>query len=333
MSHPPWQSTGYWSTLGLKDNATLAEVRLAYKKLALKHHPDKIPPAERDQATEKFKEIKNAYDFCFVSATIRPEHEKQQQEQSHSSPWYDDSTTYPDDSSTWYDDSATSPNDANTSSDPPKPPPRSHTHVPSYTPKSNKPAHENYSKFPPPASGPYKPRHFDDADEDDFFTHANANPEAWVNEKLANKTWRHAINKKHLDLFLARKRLETFQRQMDAAGARAPIEDRPKYSESGVRARRKATKAVLDTELEGMEEAEREDKSRRAKKSAAAPKGVLPGDKVMIEEGYMRDRAGNWQKATAHAPVQGDGDEPVDFQRGRAVRIVATVEEEEFWDS
>ena len=50
-----------YEQLGVEREATLAQVKTAFKKLALKWHPDKHPEAEREAATEKFKEISAAY--------------------------------------------------------------------------------------------------------------------------------------------------------------------------------------------------------------------------------------------------------------------------------
>lgn len=46
----------YYDILGVKKDATLLEIKKAYKKLAIKHHPDKNSNSEKD-----FADISRAY--------------------------------------------------------------------------------------------------------------------------------------------------------------------------------------------------------------------------------------------------------------------------------
>jgi molecular chaperone DnaJ len=50
----------YYETLGIKKQATADEVKKAYRKLAMKHHPDRNPGDK--SAEEKFKDIQEAYE-------------------------------------------------------------------------------------------------------------------------------------------------------------------------------------------------------------------------------------------------------------------------------
>jgi molecular chaperone DnaJ len=53
------QKRDYYEVLGLDRNATKDEIKKAYRRLALKYHPDKNP--DKKSAEEKFKEISEAY--------------------------------------------------------------------------------------------------------------------------------------------------------------------------------------------------------------------------------------------------------------------------------
>ena len=50
----------YYSVLGINKSATADEIKKAFRKLAVKYHPDRNP--DNKEAEEKFKEISEAYE-------------------------------------------------------------------------------------------------------------------------------------------------------------------------------------------------------------------------------------------------------------------------------
>jgi curved DNA-binding protein CbpA len=68
-----------YATLNLPPTATASQIKRAYHKLSLKHHPDKIPrdipPKKRKESEEKFKEVNEAYQ-CLRDARKKEMYDK-----------------------------------------------------------------------------------------------------------------------------------------------------------------------------------------------------------------------------------------------------------------
>ncbi|KAF2255413.1 DnaJ-domain-containing protein [Trematosphaeria pertusa] len=73
MSTP---SVDYYATLEIDSKASQQQIRDAYKKAALKHHPDRVPSdsPERTARTKKFQQINDAY-YTLSDPTRRREYD------------------------------------------------------------------------------------------------------------------------------------------------------------------------------------------------------------------------------------------------------------------
>jgi len=69
----------YYDILGVKKNATDAEIKKAYRKLAMKYHPDKSTDKNKDEYTKKFQELTEANEVLSDSEkrTIYDQHGKE----------------------------------------------------------------------------------------------------------------------------------------------------------------------------------------------------------------------------------------------------------------
>jgi len=51
----------YYEVLGVNKGAGVDQIKKAYRELAMRHHPDRVPHEQKKEAEEKFKEISEAY--------------------------------------------------------------------------------------------------------------------------------------------------------------------------------------------------------------------------------------------------------------------------------
>src|SRR3989338_5174107 len=51
----------YYEILGIAKGASAEDIKRAYRALAMKHHPDRVPTDQKKPAEQRFKEISEAY--------------------------------------------------------------------------------------------------------------------------------------------------------------------------------------------------------------------------------------------------------------------------------
>ena len=51
----------YYDLLEIDNNASNEDIKKAYRKMAIKHHPDKNPD-NKEEAEQKFKKVSEAYE-------------------------------------------------------------------------------------------------------------------------------------------------------------------------------------------------------------------------------------------------------------------------------
>jgi DnaJ-domain-containing protein 1 len=66
----PAPAVDHYAVLGLKPGASAKDIKAAFRRLAMKHHPDRNPSDE--QATERFASIRAAFEALSDDAGTRP---------------------------------------------------------------------------------------------------------------------------------------------------------------------------------------------------------------------------------------------------------------------
>ncbi|KAL2825173.1 DnaJ domain-containing protein [Aspergillus cavernicola] len=61
IPNEPPAETDLYQILGVEEDATSEQIKSAYRKLALKHHPDKAPADGKEEANQQFQKIAFAY--------------------------------------------------------------------------------------------------------------------------------------------------------------------------------------------------------------------------------------------------------------------------------
>lgn len=76
------KKTDYYEILGVAKNSPEDEIKKAYRKLAMKYHPDRNADDDKDAAEVKFKEIKEAYE-CLSDPSRKEQYDRHGHSSAH----------------------------------------------------------------------------------------------------------------------------------------------------------------------------------------------------------------------------------------------------------
>jgi DnaJ-class molecular chaperone len=98
LTYPTAPPVDYYKVLEISPSATTVQIREAYKKAALKHHPDRVPSdsPERPARTKRFQQINDAY-YTLSDATRKRDYDSSRSFFTGSSGnWEDPDASVPD---------------------------------------------------------------------------------------------------------------------------------------------------------------------------------------------------------------------------------------------
>ncbi|GLJ27137.1 hypothetical protein SUGI_0532060 [Cryptomeria japonica] len=59
-----------YEVLSVPHNVSARDVKSAYRRMALRYHPDVCPPAEKEKCTRLFLKVQEAYELCRTLSSV-----------------------------------------------------------------------------------------------------------------------------------------------------------------------------------------------------------------------------------------------------------------------
>jgi len=350
------QPKQYYRRLGLQNNATEAEIRAAYKTLALQQHPDKAIGSDREKATKNFQQLQEAYEFCLFCAEAQilgvddegnPEDDIDDHDDSH---WRGQLPDGVGGTGSWWEE---------LSGDEPAPVRRwaevsekAVRNAPFLSSMSgierglfNKEYSTAYQRF-----DIWRQKHIEKLDQEDKLQHdINTLPARQASHaRTALDEYRSSPDYEYKTGYedevdeeaffdspfgdeIPSKLTNTWRNNHNAALKIAPQTRLAQFQ-----------RQVAATESRGALQYHTKAEERMRKKNRAASAAALVANVRLAEQGHGRNKAGelflhqgaSGQRSSSSTLLLKDEDEPVDFQRGNSQRIAAAAAEDvaDSWD-